>query len=83
MEGRHNNLDERDVALLLNVKDKKVYLINDTGGRTLELVWRDNLSHPHGEVKYAYFVKGLKGIDISIAYLEKCGYVPVEYDASN
>lgn len=78
MEGRHNNLQESEVMLLLSVKDKKVYLINDTGGRTLELVWRNNLAHPYGEVNYAYFVKGLKGIDISIAYLEKCGYVPVE-----
>lgn len=74
---RYSNLNKQDITLRLCIPDKKVYIINDMGGRTLELAWVDNTLVSHGDISYAYFVKGMSGLDKSIAYLETRGYQSV------
>lgn len=79
MEGGYHNLSEKDITLFLCVPNSKVYLINDPGGRTLELVWIDNASYPpQDEITYAYFVKGFSGIDKGIQYLNMRGYTQIK-----
>lgn len=72
-----------DTELALHAPGKKVYIINDIGNRTVELAWKDNIANLYGEVHYAHFVKGLRGLDMSIAFLESRGYIPVQDEKSN